>query len=123
MSLLNDDIKSLFGDVFGQIYGDGTLKRTTVTNLGGGRNGTGTIEVPVKVQVDLCTEQMQKQDGYTSDDVRLLILQKGLTVVMTTDDLVFVNDRNATYKIATVSQDPGESYFECRGKLQKVTVP
>lgn len=117
MSLLNDDIKSLFGDVFGQIYGDGTLKRTTVTNLGGGRNGTDTIEVPLKVQVDLCTEQMQRADNYTSDDVRLLILQAGVPL-LTTNDEIFVNDRNATYKLMTVGQDPGESYFECRGKLK-----
>lgn len=114
MSLLNDDIKSLFGDVFGQIYGDGTLTRITVTNAGGGRNTTSTATIAVKVQVDVCTERMRGEDGYSADDVRLLILQKGIGQV-TANDTVFVNDRNATYKIASVIQDPAESYFECRG--------
>lgn len=121
MSLLNDDIKALFGDVFGQIYGHGLLTRVTMTNAGGGRNQSVTTTTPVKVQVDLCTEAMQRQDGYTNSDVRLLILQAGLTTKITTNDLVYVNDRDETYKVATVSQDPGESYFECRGVLQKRT--
>lgn len=117
MSLLNDDIKALFGSVFGQIYGDGTVTRITLTNAGGGQNTKTVTTIPVKVQVDLCTEQMQRADNYTSDDVRLLILQEGVPL-LTTDDEIFVNDRNATYKLMTVGQDPGESYFECRGKLK-----
>lgn len=117
MSLLNDDIKALFGNVFGQIYGDGTVTRITLTNAGGGQNTRTETTIPVKVQVDLCTEQMQRADNYTSDDVRLLILQAGVPL-LTTDDEIFVNDRNATYKLMTVGQDPGESYFECRGKLK-----
>lgn len=119
MSLLNDDIKALFGDVFGQIYGDGTLSRVTVINAGGGKNTSTSVDVPVKVQCDACTEAMRAEDGYTTSDVRLLILQAGLTTKITSDDLVFVNDRNERYKVASVIQDPAESYFECRGILQK----
>lgn len=116
MSLLSDDIKNLFGDVFGEIYDPGTITRKVLTNVGGGKMTSVETSRPCLVQVDACTEAMRLEAGYTNNDVRLLVLQKGHTVEITTDD--YVTARGNVYKVGSVSQDPAESYWECRG-MQK----
>lgn len=115
-----DFIRDIFGAAFEDIYGDGELIRVDMV-----RQESGTITpqlsaaVPIKVQVDICTEAMRAQAGYSDTDVRLLILQSGIAGRdLNNDDMVRAKDRAGvlrTWKVFGVTQDPARSYWEARG--------
>lgn len=108
------DISALFGDVFGALYLDGTL--THVAMVADSYGGGSTVETSeaVKLQIDACTERMRTDPGYTSGDVRMIVLQDGVTIALNTDCRVNVD--GDTYFIASVEQDPAQSYWECRAR-------
>jgi len=108
------DISALFGDVFGALYLDGTL--THVAMVADSYGGGSTVETSeaVKLQVDACTERMRIDPGYTSGDVRVIVLQDGVGIALNTDCRVTVD--GDTYFIASVEQDPAQSYWECRAR-------
>ena len=106
------DISALFGDVFGSFYEDGTLTRHDLVHDGQGGGSSVPTATPVKVQVDACTDAMRQQAGYTSADVRLLVMQDGVALVVDTDCRVTVD--GTEYIVAWVQQDPARSYWECR---------
>lgn len=106
------DISALFGDVFGEIYLDGIVARhALVHDSSGGGTSTVTSE-PCKVQVDDVTEAMRRQEGYTSADVRLMVLQASTAIAVDTDCRVTVD--GVEYIVGWVGQDPAKSYWECR---------
>lgn len=116
MGILNGGISGLFGSVFSSFYLDGTLVRAS-TIAGDGEGGNVVTEAmpqACKVQIDAVTEAMRQAPGYTENDVRLLVLQSGVTGgAIDSDCKVTVN--GVQYLIGPVSQDPGASYWECRG--------
>jgi hypothetical protein len=114
MSLLDGGISALFGGVFGALYLDGTITQVAATDdgKGGGVEALGD-PVPCKVQVDRCTEAMRREPGYTARDVRLIVLQQGVTMDLDTDCRVTV--KGVTYDIGSVDVDPARSYWDCRG--------
>lgn len=115
MGLLDGGIQALFGAAFSGLYLDGTLTRLSITEDGQGGGSTTTSSQPCKVQTDACTQAMREQPGYTSTDVRLLILQAGITGGKIDTDCQVTDGTGRAYKIAWVGQDPAQSYFECRG--------
>lgn len=108
------DISALFGDVFGAMYLDGTLTQFVRADDSYGGGATAEVSEAVKLQVDACTERMREEEGYTSGDVRLIILQSGVGIALDTDCRATVD--GATYIIASVDQDPAQSYWECRAR-------
>lgn len=120
MGLLSGEIKALFGEVFGSLYLAGTLTRQTLVDNGKGGGTSTTAEQPCKVQVDACTASMRAQDGYTDDDVRLIVLKAGITGgELDTDCQVTPTEGDhagITYDIQSHTDDPAGSYWECRGK-------
>lgn len=119
MGLLDGGIQSLMGSAFGWLYLPGTLTRVTLIEDGQGGGSEVPADQDCRVQVDACTEAMRQQAGYAATDVRLLILQAGVTGGdITTDDRVTVLSgphAGRTFEIASVGpQDPGSSYWECR---------
>lgn len=115
MTLLNGDIRSLFGSVFGGIYDDGTLTRVSQTSDGvGGLTPSTATPVAVKVQVDACTEVQKLEDGWSQKDVRLLVLQDGVSPKPKNGDRIVA--KSITYTLGPiVTEDPASSYAECRG--------
>lgn len=113
MSLLDAEIQSLFGSVFGAIYLDGTITRVTFADDGfGGLTETAASE-PCKVQRDACTENQRLEQGYAASDVRLLILQADQDAI---DTNCRVTVLGVEYQLGPViTQDPARSYFEARG--------
>jgi hypothetical protein len=110
-------IQSLFGSVLSSIYGDGTLIRVVLVSDGQGGWTESPTEQPIKVQVDACTEAMRQQAGYTDNDVRLLILQFGVTGGdITSDDVVVA--RGKRWRCYGITQDPAASYWEARAVAQ-----
>lgn len=116
MSLLDAEIQSLFGDVFGAIYLDGTLTRVTLVDDGFGGLTENSATEPIKVQRDACTENQRLEQGYSASDVRLLILQSGVDLL---DTNCRVTVLGVTYQLGPIiSQDPARSYFEARGVVR-----
>lgn len=120
MGLLDGGIQTLMGSAFGWLYLPGTLTRVTLVDDGHGGGSEFTTMQDCRVQVDACTESMRQQAGYTSTDVRLLVLQAGVSGGdITTDDRVTVlagPHAGRTFEVAAVgAQDPASSYWECRG--------
>lgn len=117
-------IQDLFGSVFGDIYGDGELIRVSmVRQTSGSLIPSEAAAMPIKVQVDVCSEAMRLSAGYSDTDVRLLVLQSGVSGGdVNTDDIIRAKDRNGVlrrWKVAEgVTQDPGRSYWEIRGIRQ-----
>jgi len=110
-----DALQGIFGSVLSVIYGDGQLIRVTMERQPGGV--VIPVEeppVPIKVQVDACTEAMRQQPGYTDTDVRLLILQSGVSGAKpTTDDIVIAKGQR--WKLYGITEDPARAYWEMRG--------
>lgn len=113
MGLLDGGIQAIMGSAFGFLYLPGTLARVTFTDDGKGGGSTSELNQPCRVQRDACTEQMRQQPGYTAQDVRLLILQAGVSGGDIDTDCK-VTAQGETYQIAWVTQDPASSYWECR---------
>ena len=113
MSLLDAEIQSLFGDVFGTIYLDGTITRVTLVDDGFGGLTETTTTTAAKIQRDACTENQRLEQGYSASDVRLLILQSGVDQINTNDRVTVLG---VEYQLGPViTQDPARSYYECRG--------
>ena len=115
-------IAALFGKVLSgipDVYKPGNLTVVTLVNDGRGGNTRTTVVHSVMVQIDACTEAMKREPGYTAEDVRLLILTKGVPVdQITTDDEITTSDgrRWTCYGVTT---DPARSYWECRGQRKR----
>lgn len=114
MGLLDGGIQAVFGAAFSPLYLSETLTRNTLTHNGKGGGSSAGVPQPCRVQKDACTEAMREQEGYTAEDVRLLVLQASVTGGDIDTDCT-VTYRGTTYEIASVTQDPAGSYWECRG--------
>ena len=116
MSLLDAEIQSLFGSVFGALYLDGYIARVTLSDDGFGGLTETSAETPCKVQRDACTENQRLEQGYSASDVRLLILQSGIDPI---DTNCRVTVLGVTYQLGPViTQDPARSYYEARGVVR-----
>lgn len=122
MGLLDSDaLKNLFGTVFSGLYGTGRLIRVTkVRGNGGVMLNRYEQPVPIKVQVDRCDEEMRRQSGFTSDNVKLLVLQAGVSSpAPTTDDVI--EAKGARWNMFAVGEDPASTYWRGRGVKQSPT--
>lgn len=119
MSLI-DGIQALFGATFQGIYKPGQLTRRTLVPDGvGGGSVTPSPDQAIFYQKDACTETMRTQAGYTDRDVRLLILQHNVAGGDINSDCVVTLEDGTRYKIEWVTEDPAESYWECRATPAK----
>lgn len=119
MGLLDGGISALFGTVFSGLFLPATLTRVAVTNDGEGGASVAEDSQPCSAQVDSVTEAMRQAPGYTTKDVRLIVLQSGVTGgQIDTDCKVTMNAgayAGTTFKLsAPITVDPASSYWECR---------
>lgn len=114
MGMLDGGGAALMSAVFSGIYLDGTLHRPTLTDDGMG-GGTSTFaDEGVKVQLEAVTEAMRQADGYTDQDVRILMLASG---VARPDSDCEVTVGATRYMIQPpVGTDPAQSYWDCRAR-------
>lgn len=116
--LESDFICNTFGSVLSSIYGDGKLIRV-VTGRGAGGVVTHTEQaaVDIKFQIDVCTEAMRQQEGYTDKDVAMFVLQMGVTGGdLTSDDII--EARGKRWKMYGITTDPAKSYWLGRAVLE-----
>lgn len=114
MSLLDGDIRALFGEVFGEFYLDGSFVSVTNTDDGYGGYTQTTSTQACKLQVDACTERQKLEDGYTARDVRVLVLQASVTGRPSPGNRIIA--KGIEYVCGpVVTEDPASSYYEIRG--------
>lgn len=120
MGLLSGEIAGLFGTVFGGIYLPGVLTRLTLMSDGEGGGTMAYDNQLCRVQIDQCTQRQQAEDDYSVTDMRLLVLQSGVTGgPLTNQCMVLVSEgpyAGVEWSIASVVTDPASSYWECRGQ-------
>ncbi|ELT46836.1 hypothetical protein [Brucella intermedia] len=112
-----DDIQQLFGDIFSDIYGDGQLITVTMVRGPGGVQIPQESSVPCKVQVDRADESMRQSAGYTDTDVKLIILQSGLSDKEPDSDSIVVA-QGRRWKVSGVRSDPARAAWIMRGIRQ-----
>lgn len=115
MGLLDGGGASILNGVFASIYLDGELIRRTITEDAGGSQTVTDTRQDIKVQTDGVTEAMRVADGYTDDDVRLIVLTGGLNGPITTDDKI-IDGRGDTWSVSMPSLDACGSHWEIRGQ-------
>lgn len=76
------------------------------------------VEKSCSVQVDSVTEAMRAAEGYSDQDMRLLVLATTLDGELDTDATVEVlaGPHIGAWQLATVSRDPAGIAWECRGR-------
>lgn len=115
--LSTDRIQSMFGRILTSMYEPAQLETWGRSSVRDTQTGefpyTMQSSTSVRVQRDTCTEQQRAADGYTSSDVRFLVLQSGVSVVLDSDSrLVY---RGETYRVFTpIDQDPARAYWDAR---------
>ena len=111
-----------FSAMAGGPFTDATLwwAGTPVMDAGGSIVSPGTpVEQDCRVQVDVATEAMRADADFQQEDVRLLILSAGLSVVPdeAAEVVIEAGDNAGRYAIQTVGRDPAGVGFECRARL------
>lgn len=123
MGLLDTDaLKQYFGYAFSGIYGTGRLIRVEkVRGPGGVMINRYHPPETIKVQVDRCDEAMRKQSGFTDSDVKLLVLQSGVSSpAPTTDDVI--EAKGVRWNMYATGEDPASTHWRGRG-VRKSPVP
>ena len=120
MGLLSGNaLQKVFGKVFRAVYEDGQLLEIRKVRQ---PNGTLRDEVvaehAVKVQFDVVTSEMSKQEGYATTDQRCIVLRDRLTVEEITTDFRLIG-RGKRWTLNSVTTDPARSYFDSRASLAK----
>lgn len=116
MSLLDTRaLQTLFGQVFAPLYGSGRLIRVAkIRGQGGVMLNEYLPPESIKVQVDRCDEEMRSQSGYTANNVKLLVLQAGISSPMpTTNDIIEAKGRR--WNMFAIGEDPASTYWRGRG--------
>lgn len=112
-----DDIQQLFGNIFSDIFGDGQLITVTMVRGPGGVQIPQETAVSCKVQVDRADEAMRQSAGYTDTDVKLIILQAGLSDKEPDSDSIVVA-QGRRWKVSGVRSDPARAAWIMRGIRQ-----
>lgn len=124
MSLLNGGLQAIFGAAFGPLYLDGTLHTSTLTvETDGDVTESSPVDLPIKVQVDRCTEAMRQAPDYSAKDVALIVLQKDVTIVPNIEhEITVVTDPDSSpvgsdrYKLnAPIEADAASTHWLIRG--------
>lgn len=115
MGLLDGDIKSMFGAIFGAFYLDAQLlKKDGDTFIPDGKGG-GTFtpgSIAVKVQPDRQTRALIFDPQRPEVSGTLIMLQAGLTVEIKVEDEIVLASN--TWIVRDISSDPASSHWVCK---------
>lgn len=120
-ALLNGGLQGIFGAAFGAVYPSGYLLRTTLTDDGEGGYSTSHAVHSIKGQVDQASERMRRAEGYTDGDMRIIVLQSGVTVEPNTDDLAILGGK--VWALSGIQADPAITHWEMTGRLGVMPKP
>lgn len=71
-----------------------------------------------QAQVDVATQDMRREEGFTDGDVRIIILSDTLAGEIGLDDSIKIlgGPHKGEWQIETISRDPFGIYWELRGR-------
>lgn len=115
MGLLDGGLKAVFGKAFAPIFIGGAIYVPELTrDLGDDITPVWGDGVPCKLAILECNQTMRQAPNYTIEDVRIIILQSGVDLTLTTDCHVLA--RGTRYKLnSPLTQDPAQATWEARG--------
>lgn len=107
--------------MFGGPYYDAIIRRQgdAVYDDGGSIVTPGTpISRICQAQVDVATQDMRNEVGFTDGDVRILVLANTLDGAVTLDDSIELlgGAHIGLWQIQSISVDPFNIYYELRGR-------
>ena len=107
--------------MFGGPYYDAIIRRqgNAVYDDGGSIVTPGTpISRICQAQVDVATQDMRNEVGFTDGDVRILVLANTLAGAVTLDDSIELlgGAHIGLWQIQSISVDPFNIYYELRGR-------
>lgn len=115
MSLLDGDIRELFGSAFGSIYEDGTLTKMTRTHATNGDITETPADHAIKCHAPALTEYYRAQNGYSDKELDIIVLQSGVPVVPNTDDeIVYMGVRYTVSSEAKTDGANSQWRMKCR---------
>jgi len=109
MSILDGDIRDLFGSVFSDIWDTAHLVRVSQVSDGRG-GGTETPSPPVSVRVQFDDDTDRESSGSVKRFTRVLVLQSG--VVSAPDTSSYIMSGSRRLAVRRVDEDPARSYWE-----------
>lgn len=116
MGLLDGGVKRILGRAFAAFYLNGFLINRTLSD-----DGLGTITavdaspVAIKYQIEQLTETQRAAPDYRATDLRVFILDAGLTI--NSDSRLVLG--GVTYRVAPdIRRDSANAYFDVRAVLQ-----
>lgn len=115
--LEEDGIRDMFAGVLGDIYGPAvlvTLSRSNVRDPATGTFPVTTTSTNVRAQRDVCTHKQMAHVGYSEKDVRIMVLQSGVSVRPNTDSEI--TQRGETFLVMDVDEDPFRVYWDLRAR-------
>lgn len=114
MPILDDDTLALeFYNALAPIYSDGILTRVAMAGTNeGGISKTETTQ-PIKVQRDDLSEQARAAAGYTTRDVRLLILRYGVGEM---DANCRIDWPEGEFSVMSCISDPAGAYWQVQAR-------
>lgn len=121
MGLLDGGMQGIFGAAFGGLYLAGTLIRVTLTDDGEGGYSVSHAVHAIKGQVDQASERMRRAESYTDGDMRVIVLQSGVTVEPNTDDLAILGGK--VWALSGIQADPAITHWEMTGRLGVMPKP
>ena len=111
-----DNVGRALASTFNPLYPDGTLHKIIEETAPNGDVSTRDRNVPVKAKRDSVTEAMKTDPGFASTDVAIYVLNKGLSLTITTDDEITAE--GIRYQIGgPIRKDTAGSHFILRGVL------
>lgn len=112
--MLDGAVQAIFGAAFSGFYLDGTITRVTRTDDGAGDFSETTQTEPCKYQIDALTDQQRQEQGYTARDVRIFVLQSGMSLRPSPGNRVTTH-RGEFVVAPNVTEDPAGAYWQIRG--------
>jgi hypothetical protein len=115
--LSDGNIREIFFDMLCGIWDDGILATAamSVTRDQNGEFPLSYTSQSVKVQRDACTQKQISQPGYTTKDVRIMVLQSGVAVPPNTDSRI--SHRDEMFVVMDIDEDPCAVYWDLRARL------
>lgn len=115
--LEEDDIRDMFAGVLGDLYGPAVLRTMTRSNVRDPATGTFPLSATttnVRAQRDVCTHKQMAHQGYSEKDVRIMVLQSGVSVRPNTDSEI--TQGGELFMVMDVDEDPCRVYWDLRAR-------
>lgn len=98
-------LASLFEAALAPLAIEGVLHQTTTVDDGAGGFSVDTVDIPVKLVVEVMSEKARAASGLPADTATLTVFQAGFTGAIAVDDSI--STAGTTYRVVATTMGPG----------------